>query len=308
MQISAEHPAAALQLGLQKRQLPCGGWPALAYRLQPSLEATCLAVLAIGHRNAGAVAKAQEFLLRAQNPNGSWPAFAGDDAAGCWITSLATLALSDLASAIPARLKGLDWLLDSRGKESHWLWKWKFRTTDRHVRFDPDKFGWPWVPDTASWVVPTACAILALRQAPCSCDGFERTSVRVECGIQMLLDRASPGGGWNAGNGVVYDSPLAAHPDDTALALLALSHRGEEPVVRRSLEWLQQVAATLTAPWSLSWSILALAAHHVPVTSLVGLLRDLSDLEQMEDNCSLAVVCLALDHGRALSALGVEEM
>lgn len=124
----------------------------------------------------------------------------------------------------------------------------------------------------------------------------------------MLLDRACPGGGWNAGNGIVYDSPLAAHPDDTALALLALSNRGEEPVVRRSLQRLQQVAATLTAPWSLSWSILALAAHRVPVTSLVGLLLDLSDLEHMEDNCSLAVVCLALDRGRALSALGVEEM
>jgi hypothetical protein len=40
--------------------------------------------------------------------------------------------------------------LRSAGKEGNWLWKWKFRTTDHHVRFDPDKFGWPWFPDTVS--------------------------------------------------------------------------------------------------------------------------------------------------------------
>jgi hypothetical protein len=38
------------------------------------------------------------------------------------------------------------------------------------------------------------------------------------------------------------------------------------------------------------------------------LLLDLHYLDQVEDNCSLALVCLALDHRRALSALGVEEL
>jgi hypothetical protein len=308
MPISAEHPATALQFSLQNRQLACGGWPALAYSSQPSLEATSLAALALGQRDTGAVAKAQDFLLRSQNSNGSWPVFPGDDEAGCWVTSLATLALRDLAPAIPARLKGLDWLLNSRGKESHWLWKWKFRTADRHVRFDPDKFGWPWVPDTVSWVVPTAFAILALRQAPCPCHGLERTAIRVERGMQMLLDRACPGGGWNAGNGVVYDCPLAAHADDTAIALLALRHQPEEPFVRRSVAWLKEAATTLAAPWSLSWSILALAAHDLAPQSLVALLLDLHYLDRIEDNSSLALACLALDHRRALSALGVEEL
>src|SRR5215831_19629557 len=86
--------------------------------------------------------RAQSFLLHAQNPNGSWPVFAGDDHDGSWVTSLVTIALRDLVSAIPARLKGLHWLLRIAGKEGNWLWKWKFRTADRHVRFDPDKFGW----------------------------------------------------------------------------------------------------------------------------------------------------------------------
>ena len=42
--------------------------------------------------------------------------------------------------------RGLKWLLDSKGKESNWLWRGNFRTTDTHVRFDPDKFAWPWLP------------------------------------------------------------------------------------------------------------------------------------------------------------------
>jgi hypothetical protein len=45
------------------------------------------------------------------------------------------------------QVKGLHWLLSSAGKEANWLWKSKLCTADHHVRFDPDKFGWPWVPN-----------------------------------------------------------------------------------------------------------------------------------------------------------------
>ena len=211
----------------------------------------------------------------------------------------------DLVPAIPARLQGLHWLLNCSGKESNWFWKWKFRTADRHVRFDPDKYGWPWFPDTVSWVVPTAFAILALNQLPCSCGGLERIPLRVDCGIQMLFDRACPGGGWNAGNGVVYGCPMAPHVDDTAIALLALSDRGQHPVVQSAVQYLERVAPTLTAPWSLAWSILALAAHRRPIASLHDSLSALSDLSSTEDTSTLALVCLALDYSRALSAFGV---
>ena len=36
--------------------------------------------------------------------------------------------------------------------------------TDRNVRFDPDKYGWPWVAGSASWVIPTAFSIIAIKQ------------------------------------------------------------------------------------------------------------------------------------------------
>src|SRR5271157_2487113 len=74
------------------------------------------------------------------------------------------------------------------------------RGNSHFISFDPDKYGWPWFPDTVSWVVPTAFAILALKQLACSCGGLEHVATRIDCGIQMLFDRACPGGGWNAGD------------------------------------------------------------------------------------------------------------
>jgi len=292
---------------LALRQLPCGGWAALASSSQPAIEPTCYAALALGSAPVGDIERAQDFLLRTQSPNGSWPVVPGDDQEGGWVTSLAVIALRDLVPAIPARLQGFHWLLNCSGKESNWFWKWKFRTADRHVRFNPDKFGWPWFPETVSWVVPTAFAILALNQLPCSCGGLEHIPFRVERGVEMLLDRICPGGGWNAGNGIVYGTALAPHPDDTAIALLALRDREKDPVVQSSVDYLERVAPTLSAPWSLAWAILALAAQRRPIASLSTSLAAFPDLSGTEDTSTLALVCLALDPQRALEALGVAQ-
>jgi hypothetical protein len=136
---------------------------------------------------------------------------------------------------------------------------------------------------------------------------LENVPARIDCGIQMLFDRACAGGGWNTGNGVVYGTPLAPHPDDTAIVLLALREREQNPVVQGSIEYLERVAPTLTAPWSLSWAILALAAYRQPIASLSSSLAALPDLSSIEDTSTLALVCLALDCTRALSAFGVAQ-
>ena len=290
---------------LRRRQLPCGGWAALDSSDQASLEATCLAALALGLDDKDVRGLAQEFLLVEQNVNGSWPAFHGDDRDGAWVTSLVVIVLRDLPAARQARLAAIRWLVAFQGKESSWFWRWKFRTADRHVRFDPDKSGWPWVPDTVSWVVPTAFAILALSPLRCSRVSLKEIGVRIDRGVAMLIDRACPGGGWNAGNGVVYGEALAPHPDDTAVALLALCKRAKLPIVERSLKWLEQTGSTLTAPWSLSWSILALAAYGQDVGTLISSLSALPGLSAYNDTSTLAIVCLAADCYRALAAFGI---
>ena len=288
---------------LATRQLPDGGWPALSSSSQASLEASALAYVALVPDSGEVSDRTTDFLLKVQNPNGSWPAFLGDDRTGSWTTSLVLIALRNAADASGQRAQADEWLMRSAGKESSWFWKWKFRTTDRHVRFDTDKFGWPWLPDTNSWVVPTALAILALTQP--GTESSEASKRRVELGIQMLLDRCCPGGGWNAGNGIVYGCPMAPHPDDTAIALLALSSYWREPVVKTSVDWLACVAPRLRAPWSLAWSILALAAHQSPIDSLIQRLSGWPALKEVQDNSTLAISCLALNPPRTLARFGI---
>ncbi len=289
-----------LSAALIRRQLPCGGWSALVSSDQPALEPTCYSVLALSSCATDVRERAQIFLLRTQNPNGSWPVFMGDDQDGSWLTSLVAITLRDHVWAIPARLKAFHWILSNAGKEGDWFWNWKFRTTARHVRFDPDKFGWPWFPETVSWVVPTAFAILALSQLPCSCGGFELVPSRVVRGVEMLIDRSCPDGGWNAGNGLVYGATVAPHPDDTAIALLALRNQRQHPIVVAALNYLERTAPTITAPWSLAWAILSLAAHERRITLLRRALLQLSELYYLEDTSTLALICLALNYEQAL--------
>src|SRR5215471_475270 len=222
-------PLDRIRALLSGRQLPIGGWPALSYSSQAALEPTALACIVLGSDSIDPVKNATQFLLSVQNRNGSWPAFVGDDQEGSWTTSLVIIALQRFVEAVPQRTCALQWLIHSAGKESHWLWRWKFLISDRHVRFDPNKFGWPWLPETNSWVVPTAFSILALNQA--GSGALQSGKHRIEVGVQMLFDRACPGGGWNAGNGIVYGRAMSPHPDDTAIALLALVRHQNEPFI-----------------------------------------------------------------------------
>src|SRR5215469_4053221 len=287
-----------------RRQLSSGGRATNTSSKQAALEPSCLAALGQKSRSY-AVHRSREFLLRIQNPNRSWPALAGDDRDGSWVTSLAMIALRDCAPGISARLRGLHWLLKFAGKESNWFWKWKFRTTDRHIRFDPRKYGWPWFPETVSWVVPTSFAILALNQVPCTYSELRHIRYRVGLGIEMLIDRACPKGGWNAGNGVVYGIPLSPHVDDTAVALLALCERRQDPLVQSGVQWLERTVQGLGSPWSLASAVLALAADRKPTHSTAVCLGSAADLSRLDDTSTLALICLALDSYNTLSAFGV---
>lgn len=291
---------AALEAGLPlkqtlaARQVRQGGWPYTDAQTQSALEPTCLALLALCSDKGPPRERAVRFLLDKQNPNGSWPAFAGDNTEGCGLTGLTLYALQCCGITCSATERAMRWLLDLRGWESHWLWRWKFRTTDRHVRFDPDKFGWPWTPKTVSWVVPTSYSLLGLKDLP----GPSQTQFlrfRIQRGVEMLFDRACPNGGWNAGNGVVYGEPMTPHLDATALALLALRSEAANELVAVSLEWLQRRSQTCFAPWSLSWAILALDAYGLSTAPLLARLADIADPNQVQDCATVAVVSLALD-------------
>jgi hypothetical protein len=67
------------------------------------------------------------------------------------------------------------------------------------------------------------------------------------------------------------------------------------------------MAENLHTPWSLAWSVLALAGHGRPVKLLLELLRVFSDTSSLEDTTTLALAALAFDYRRALLAFGVVE-
>jgi hypothetical protein len=304
--MSLEGTRAEICRTLIERQLPSGGWPALALSPQTALEPTVYSMLALASEYENEYGRALRCLLHCQNPNGSWPSFIGDDREGSWTTALALIALANGFKDARNRRQGFEWLLKSAGKESSWLWRWKFRTTDRHVRFDSGKFGWPWQPDTNSWVVPTAFAILALDHLPPSWAG-KHSEFRLQRGTEMLLDRVCPGGGWNAGNSVVYGRALAPHPDDTAVALLALKNRADgSAAIRRSLAWLEDNVVRISAPWSLAWSALALAAHCRSVNRLLSCLAGQVRPIDIPDTATLAVLAMALDSEHSLRLLTVK--
>ena len=62
---------------------------------------------------------------------------------------------------------------------------------------------------------------------------------------------------------------------------------------------------SLKAPWSLAWTILALAAYGRTIDLISSSLIAIPDLHSVTDTRTLALLCLALDYQRALSALGV---
>jgi hypothetical protein len=286
-----------LRLELAKRQLPRGGW-GFASSIQCALEPTCLALLALREEGGVTIRKGLEFLLRMQNPNGSWPAFDGDDADGCWVTALAVIVLAESRLGSSSTRRAITWLIESRGRESHWLWRWKFRLFDTQVRFDPDKYGWPWLEGETSWVIPTALSLIALQRSfPLRLP--DQVAIRIDRGLQMLLDRACPGGGWNAGNGVVFGTPLAAHLDATAIALLALRRFWHVPAVASGVEWLSRSALQCRSPHSLAWALLALSSTVTAGAPTPGDLKtrllQIVEVPGTRDSDTIALTILALD-------------
>jgi hypothetical protein len=153
-------------------------------------------------------------------------------------------------------------LLDAKGREANWFWRWKFRTVDNNVKFDPAKYGWSWVPGTTSWVIPTAFTLVTLQQVSDMALSEEPgINERIGLGIRMLLDRICPGGGWNAGNSMAFGVRYAPYKDATSIALLALSSQAHESGVQASLSWLAVRLAGCPSPYSLVWGILALTAY-----------------------------------------------
>jgi len=106
---------------------------------------------------------------------------------------------------------------------------------------------------------------------------WTRDSLRLLTATRMLMDRACPQGGWNAGNSEVFGVALDPHPDFTAMALLAL--RGvldrNEAIIAKSLDYLVLRLMNSESLYSLAWGALALDAwSHTGSVDLTRRIRD----------------------------------
>ncbi len=155
-----------------------------------------------------------------QMPDGGWRPSAGVSNS-CWATSLC-VSLHCINGVFDQPWeRGVRWLLASRGVEGGWLERLLALVYKMPVEYDRRWKGWPWLPDTASWIEPTSHSLLALKKAMVK---YDRGSIgrRVDEAERMVIDRRSRDGGWNYGNRRVLDEDLPSYPETTAVALLGL--------------------------------------------------------------------------------------
>ena len=281
--------------------------------MQFGAEPTAFALLAL-HSGAIVTHEGASPLIARQGADGLWSAVGDAMGGNFWATALAVNTLSILGAEPATYADSAEALIRSLPMEASWLVRLKFGLLDRHVQFDARKYGWPWVPGTASWVAPTAMALIALerlrRRGLVRGGELQR---RLRLGTEMLIDRACPGGGWNAGNAVVYGVPLRPHVDTTALALLALRPLYHLPIVRNSLRWLLRNAECPSA-YSLAWMILASDVYkdvEITVSPAINLARNrlaplVEDPGTIEDTSTIALAALALGLDRIINPFEVE--
>jgi hypothetical protein len=283
---------------LHRRELPDGGW-SFSGSSQMSLETTCLASFSVLAEQPSSAPHVVWPLLHAQLSDGSWPSFVGDGEPS-WTTALAICVLNSANDSSGARERGQSWLLKTKGREGGWFWRWKFKLADRAVRFDPDRYGWPWLSGSASWVIPTAFSVIAIKQFT-ACSRTEVSERRIRLGVEMLLDRTCVDGGWNSGNSVVYGVPLRPHVEATAIALLALQDERRTETIQRSLAWLKQQATVINSRSSLAWCILSLFVYQESVEALKNRLATImGDGRDICNNATLATGLLALKCGEMI--------
>jgi hypothetical protein len=215
-----------------------------------------------------------------------------------WPTTLAALLWQCNGSDDPAIQRSMHWLLQREGNSFP-------KPLGSVLGHDTSIPGWPWVAGTHPWVEPTAMALLAL-----TAYGFASHS-RVASGVRLLLDRATPRGGWNVGNSAVFGRPLRPHPAPTGLALLALRAAGQDETrtITKACGYLEQTLPATRSPESLCWGILGWTVWRGELEAAhVWLQQSYSSSPTIQASPTrLAYLLLAAHAGHAVTCLGMKD-
>ncbi len=245
---------------LRRTQNPDGGWGYFPGK-QSWLEPTAYVALAL--HGEPAADRAWDLLKSWQSPDGSWRPSTEVQIAN-WGTALCVTIASVRGEFDDPFRKGVNWLLGSDGNESNTLARVIAKVGLIHPERNLSLTGWPWKPNSASWVEPTAHSLIALKQASAKVSN-DRLRERVRVGEAQLLDVRCDDGGWNYGSRAALGVNLPSYPETTGLALLGLQGRTD---IAGSLEVAGRMLRANPSPLAKAWLTVALRLHGVDIPAL----------------------------------------
>jgi hypothetical protein len=289
-----EDAATAARAFISKHQTATGGWP---YRASaaPMTEPTSIALLAMRADPSFTPARerARAALLEGQHADGGW-GVSHADTVSQWHTSWAILALAHTGAVPPSLPLALTWLRGNRNTLQ--VNERNRRQIEQTMEIDISIRGWPWGPNEAPWVEPTALALMALHTANESAD-----SPDVVEGVRYLLDRRCVDGGWNIGNPKMLGNAVPPRAHATGVVLLALRPflPAEHPAIVAGLAATARLFTVEPRPLSLAWGLLALGAWGQQAPAAVAQLvaKQRPDGSWEGDIYITAAALMALDQG-----------
>ncbi len=211
------YPAQAADF-IRRSQNSDGGWGYEAGRVS-LVEPTGFGAIVLHSGGAAAeAARSLAFLKSCQRPSGA-VGIGPRDEDGNWMAYAALLAFQALGAA-EETAKLAAWALAFEDASARFTPE-EVKVIRKRYRYRPTIPGWSWTPRTTAWVEPTALFIIALRRA-----GVPASEKRIKSGLDLILDRRVPSGGWNFGNPYSTSFELEASSMSTALALAALGAAG----------------------------------------------------------------------------------
>jgi hypothetical protein len=229
---------------IEERRLSSGGFSENLHGLyRPDSTAWAVLALATIKGHASSVKSGRMILAENQLKDGCIAFPAAQDV--FWPTAIAVLAWHGADPFDQANRNAVSFLLKTTGTH------WPYNPGDP-VAHDPSIKGWPWVGGTHSFVYPTAMTLLALDITG------QSGHPRFRDGLNMLINRQLPHGGWNYGNTLVYGKELLPFVDTTGIALAALAGHVERDKINGSLRYLQAQAEHARTPLSLAWALFGL--------------------------------------------------
>lgn len=242
---------------LRANQNPDGGWGYFPGKCS-WLEPTTYAMLALHGKAPEAWDRAWNLVRSWQNSDGSFRP-SGEVKDGTWVTAHA-VTLASIRDVDDATVRAsVDWLLRVVGAE-HNIWT---RTGSfLHLikaRLDVSHEGWPWREGNATWIEPTAHALIALKKVA---GGYRKAEVeaRVKDGEELILSRRCTDGGWNYGTPNMLYFDLPSYPETTALALLGLGGRSEHDYAG-ALDVAERFRSGSKTSLGRAWLQIALRCH-----------------------------------------------